>query len=79
MHEGSQLWRCADDLIDSARQWCQEFGAEHNIELIEMDVVPYSRAFAFVVKDFMGAWACHTDSFLVDSTCEYFDTIHFQF
>ena len=35
-----------------------------------MDSVPYARAFAFVVKDFMKKWAHNTDSFLVDSTCE---------
>ena len=37
-----------------------------------MNPVPYSKAFAFVVKDFMDAWAHNMDSFLVDSTCEYF-------
>ena len=43
-----------------------------NIEMMEMVPVPHSKAFEFVVKDFMGAWARHTVSFLVDSTCEYF-------
>ena len=40
--------------------------------MVNMVQVPHSKAFAFVVKDFMEAWACHTDSFLVDSTCQYF-------
>ena len=52
--------------------WCQTLGARESIEIVEMDDVPYSRAFAFAVKDFMAAWAPNTFSFLVDSTCEYF-------
>lgn len=52
--------------------WCQTLGARESIEIVEMDDVPYSRAFAFAVKDFMAAWAPNTSSFLVDSTCEYF-------
>ena len=39
--------------------------------MVDMDAVPHSKAFAFVIKDFMEAWARHTDSFLVDSTCQY--------
>ena len=63
---------CADDPIESACKWCKNFGAEENIEMMEMVPVPHSKAFAFVVKDFMGAWVCHTVLFLVDSMCEYF-------
>ena len=40
--------------------------------MVEMEPVAHSKAFAFVIKDFMEAWAHHTDSFLVDSTCQYF-------
>ena len=72
LHDGSQPWMCADDPIESARKWCEKFGAEENIEMMEMVPVPHSKAFAFIVKDFMGAWAHHTVSFLVDSTCKYF-------
>ena len=73
MCEGAQLWKCADDPIESARKWCETSGAQENIEIVEMAPVPHSKAFAFVVKDFMEAWAHHTDSFLVDSTCQYFN------
>ena len=72
MCEGAQLWKCADDPIESARKWCETAGAQENVEIVDMDPVPHSKAFAFVVKDFMEAWARHTDSFLVDSTCQYF-------
>ena len=68
--QGANVWKCADDPIESAREWCQRSGAQEDIEIIEMDSVPHSRAFAFVVKDFMEKWAANTDSFLVDSTCE---------
>ena len=80
IREGSQLWQCADDPIESAREWCQQFGAHENIEMLEMGPVPHSKSFAFVVKDFIDAWARHTVSFLVDSTCEYFKypSFHFQ-
>ena len=78
MRESSQIWKCADDPIESACKWCQMFGAQENIEMLEMDPVSHSKAFAFVVKDFMEAWACHTDSFLVDSTCKYFEYSLFQ-
>jgi len=73
IREGSQLWRLADDPIESAHLWCERFGAKENIEKVEMTPVPHSKAFAFVVKDFMEAWAHHTDSFLVDSTCKHFE------
>ena len=53
--------------------WCQTAGAQENIEIVEMDHVPQSKAFMFIVKDFMDAWAHNTDAFLVDSTCEYFE------
>jgi len=68
--EGSHVWKCAADPIESAREWCQRFGVQEDIAMVEMDPVPGSHAFAFVVKDFVDAWAHHTDSFLVDSTCE---------
>ena len=71
--EGTQAWKCADDPVESAREWCQTFGAQENVEMVDMDPVPHSKAFAFVVTDFMDAWAHHTNSFLVDSTCEYFN------
>ena len=70
LSEGCHVWKYAEDPIESAREWCQKKGTEENVEMIEMDSVPYSRAFAFVVKDFMKKWAHNTDSFLVDSTCE---------
>ena len=70
--EGVQLWKCAEDPIESAREWCRTFGAQENVEMVEMEPVAHSKAFAFVVKDFMEEWAHHTDSFLVDSTCQYF-------
>ena len=78
MCQDSQLWKCADDPIESARIWCEQFGAEENIEIMEIGTVPHAKAFAFVVKDFMSKWARHTDSFLVDSTCEYFNFLHSQ-
>jgi len=52
--------------------WCQTHGAREKIKMVEIDPVPHSKAFAFVVKDFMEAWVRNTDSFLVDSTCKYF-------
>ena len=70
LSESCHVWKCAEDPIESAREWCQNKGNEENVEMIEMDSVPYARAFAFVVKDFMEKWAHNTDSFLVDSTCE---------
>ena len=70
LSEGCHAWKCAEDPIESAREWCQKNGMKENVEMIEMDSVPHSRAFAFVVKDFMEKWAHNTDSFLVDSTCE---------
>jgi len=73
MRETSQHWKCADDPIESARKWCQTFGDQENIEIVEMAPVPHSKAFAFVVKDFMEAWARHTSLFLVDSTCKYIE------
>jgi len=66
---GSDVWRLADDPIESAREYCQKHGAGEYIEAVEMQPVPGSRAFAFVVTDFMAGWARHTDTFLVDSTC----------
>ena len=80
LNEVSQLWRCADDPIDSAREWCRTYSPEEGIEIIEMAPVCHARAFSFIVKDFMEAWACHTNSFLVDSTCEYSNhpRLHFQ-
>jgi hypothetical protein len=68
--EGSHAWKCADDPIESAREWCKTIGRKENVEMIEMDAIPHSQAFAFVVNDFMEKWADNTDSFLVDSTCE---------
>jgi len=41
--------------------------------MVDMDPVPHSKAFTFVMTDFMDAWVHHTDLFLVDSTCEYFN------
>ena len=70
LSEGCHAWKCAKDPIESAHKWCQENGTDENIEMIEMDSVPYAQAFAFVVKDFMEKWVHNTDSFLVDSTCE---------
>ena len=63
------VWRCAEDPIESAREYCQQCGPEEDIKEVEMLPVPGSQAFAFVVKDFMAGWAQHTDAFLVDSTC----------
>ena len=77
MCEGAHAWKCADDPIESARKWCLNFGAQEHIELVDMAPVPHSKAFAFVVKDFMEAWAPHTDSFLVDSTCQFFKYLLF--
>src|SRR5258708_2002726 len=68
--KGANVWRCTDDPIDSAHEWCQKFGAQENIEIVEMAHVPHSQAFSFVVKDFIGAWAPKTNSFLVDSMCK---------
>lgn len=70
IQETSQLWRCADDPIESAYEWCRQFGVQEDIKIIEMEPVLGAHAFAFIVKDFMDAWVHHTDSFLVDSTCE---------
>ena len=74
--EGANVWKCAEDPIESARKWCQTFGPQERIEMVEMDHVPNSKAFAFIVKDFMDAWVHHTDSFLVDSTCKYFNSLY---
>ena len=70
--KNTHLWKYDEDPIESARKWCQKVGMREKIEMVEMGPVPHSKAFAFIVKDFMEVWACHTDSFLVDSTCEYF-------
>ena len=76
--KGTNVWKCADDLIESAWEWCQRSGTQEDIGIIEMDSVPHSWAFSFVVKDFLEKWADNTDSFLVDSTCEqfFFSNLH---
>ena len=75
--EGTEDWKCADDPIESARKWCETFGKEEKIEMVDMEPVAHSKAFAFVVMDFMEAWAKNTDAFLVDSTCKYFESPSF--
>jgi hypothetical protein len=67
---GCDIWQLDDDPIESAREYCRKHGPKENIEEVEMDHVPGSRAFAFVVKDFMDGWARNTSTFLVDSTCK---------
>lgn len=67
---GHDIWQLADDPIESAQEYCQKHGPGENIEEVKMQDIPGSRAFAFVVKDFMAGWAHHTDTFLVDSTCK---------
>ena len=73
MSESAQAWKCAEYPIESAHMWCRNFGAQEHVEMMDIAPVPHSKAFAFVVKDFMGAWAHNTDSFLVDSTCQYLE------
>ena len=34
--EGTQLWKCAEDPIESAHKWCQMFGAQENVEMVEI-------------------------------------------
>ena len=67
---GSDIWRLADDPIESAREYCRKHGPGQCIEEVEMQHVHGSQVFAFVVTDFMAGWVRRTDTFLVDSTCK---------
>ena len=55
--EGTEDWKCADDPIESAHNWCEIFGAQEKIEMVDMEPVAHSKAFAFVVTDFTEEWA----------------------
>ena len=75
--EGTEDWKCVDDPIKSAHKWCETFGKQEKIEMVDMEPVAHSKAFAFVVTDFMKVWAQHTALFLVDLTCKYFKSPSF--
>ena len=55
----------------SARLYLEKHGAEDSIQLLEMPEVHGARTIAFIVEDFVQEWAQHTETLLVDSTCEY--------
>ena len=58
------------DPIKSAQIYLEKHGAEENIRLLEMPEIEGAQTLAFIVEDFVEEWAQHTDTFLVDSTCE---------
>ena len=51
--------------------YLEKHGAEDNVKLLEMPEIKGTRTFAFIVDDFVQEWAQHTNTFLVDSMCEY--------
>jgi hypothetical protein len=67
----NERWFHAKDPIKSAQMYLEKHGAEENIKLLEMPEIEGVQTLAFIVDDFVQEWAQHTDTFLVDSTCEY--------
>ena len=62
--------------------YLEKHGAEENIKLLEMPEIEGAQTLAFIVDDFVQEWAQHTNTFLVDSTCEYDlndDILYFQY
>jgi hypothetical protein len=45
--------------------------AEERIRLLKMPEIEGAQTLAFIVDDFVQEWAQHTETLLVDSTCEY--------
>ena len=66
-----EQWFHAQDPIKSAWMYLEKHGAEENIKLLEMPEIEGTQTLAFIVDDFVQEWVQHTDTFLVDSTCEY--------
>jgi len=59
------------DPIESTQTYLEKHGAKDNIKLLEMPEIKGAKTLAFVVNDFVQEWVQYTDTFLVDSTCEY--------
>jgi hypothetical protein len=51
--------------------YLEKHGAKENIKLLKMPEIEGVQTLTFIVDDFVQEWAQHTDTFLVDSTCEY--------
>jgi hypothetical protein len=67
----SEQWFHDKDPIKSARLYLEKHGAEEGIRLLEMPEIEGAQTLAFIVDDFVQEWAQHTETLLVDSTCEY--------
>jgi len=60
--------------------YLEKHGAKENIKLLEMPEIQGAQTLAFIVGNFVQEWAQHTETFLVDSTCEYdFYIPYFQY
>ena len=66
----SEQWHLDDDPIKSAQLYLERHGAEERIKLLEMPEISGAKCLAFVVDDFVQEWVQHTETLLVDSTCE---------
>jgi len=60
----------AKDPIKSERVYLERYGAEENVRLLEMPEIEGAHTLTFIVDNFVQEWAEHTETFLVDSTCE---------
>jgi len=67
----NEQWLGDKDPIKSAQIYLEKHGANKNIKLLDMPEIEGAQMLTFVVEDFMQEWAQYTDTFLVDSTCEY--------
>ena len=67
----NEQWLGDKDPIKSACIYLKKHRANENIKLLDMPEMAGAQTLAFVVEDFMWEWAQYTDTFLVDSTCEY--------
>ena len=63
-------WRFDPDPYVSACKYVEEKGEENHICDMHIEAEPGTRAFGFYIKDFVEAWAVHTQELAMDSTCE---------
>ncbi|TCD59764.1 hypothetical protein EIP91_011523, partial [Steccherinum ochraceum] len=67
-HVCAQEWKCAEDPLDSAKEWLQKNGAACNVATLDVTEEPGTRVLAFQVTDFMKEWARNTQELAMDST-----------
>ena len=46
-------------------------GAKEGVRLLYIPEIEGAKTLAFIVDDFLWVWVPHTETLLVDSTCEY--------